>query len=120
VRIVESHRLFSYGTLRQSEVQAALFGRTVPTFEDALPGYSIEWVTIVDPAVIRTSGADRHPILRRSDEADLVVGARLTLSAEELDAADAYEVDDYTRVLVTLASGYEAWVYVATDDAAAT
>ena len=28
-------------------------------------------------------------------------------------AADAYEVDDYHRVSVKLASGLEAWVYIA-------
>jgi hypothetical protein len=36
--------------------------------------------------------------------------ARIT--EEELAAADAYEVADYKRVSVTLASGLTAWVYV--------
>jgi hypothetical protein len=34
------------------------------------------------------------------------------ITAEELAAADRYEVSEYTRVLVTLKSGARAWVYV--------
>ena len=108
-----THRVFSYGTLRQAEVQAALFGRAVPTTADALPGYRLEWLVITDPAVIATSGSDRHPILRLGADGDSVDGACLELSDEDLARADAYEVDDYVRVAVRLASGTEAWVYVA-------
>lgn len=107
------HRVFSYGTLRQADVQAALFGRAVPTAADALPGYRLEWLVITDPAVIATSGSDRHPILRPGADGDTVDGAYLELTDEELARADAYEVDDYVRVPVRLTSGTEAWVYVA-------
>ncbi|GAA1525963.1 gamma-glutamylcyclotransferase family protein [Nocardioides humi] len=109
------HRVFSYGTLRQPEVQVALFGRAVPTVADALPGYRVDWLTITDPAVIATSGSDRHPILRPGRAEDAVDGAYLELSDAELAWADAYEVDDYARTAVTLASGAEAWVYLAAD-----
>jgi len=34
------------------------------------------------------------------------------ISADELAAADRYEVSDYVRVLVPLRSGRQAWVYV--------
>jgi hypothetical protein len=34
------------------------------------------------------------------------------VSAEQLDAADAYEVGDYKRVEVSLRSGRSAWAYV--------
>jgi hypothetical protein len=107
-----NHWLFSYGTLRQPGVQAALFGRTVPTVEDSLPGYRIEWLDITDPEVISTSGSDRHPILRRGVASDSITGARLELSDADLRRADEYEVDDYVRVSVMLASGEMAWVYV--------
>lgn len=110
-----SHRLFSYGTLRQPEVQFALFGRQVPTIPDLLPGHRIDWLQITDPAVIATSGSDRHPILRRGAPSDCVEGAYLELTDEDLIAADEYEVDDYTRVNARLASGVDAWVYIATD-----
>ena len=112
-----AHRLFSYGTLRQPEVQLALFGRPVPTVDDALPGFRLEWLAITDPAVIATSGSDRHPILRRGTPADSVSGAYLELDDTDLAAADDYEVDDYRRVGVTLASGVSAEVYIAADDA---
>lgn len=112
-----SHRLFSYGTLRQPEVQAELFGGPVPTTEDSLPGWRLDWVTITDPDVIATSGSDRHPILRHRDASGSVPGVFLELDDAQLERADAYEVDDYIRIPVTLASGVAAWVYVAADDA---
>jgi hypothetical protein len=34
------------------------------------------------------------------------------ITTEELAAADRYEVSEYTRVLVTLKSGVNSWVYV--------
>ncbi len=111
-----THRLFSYGTLRQTGVQQQLFGRTVPTTDDSLPGYRLDWVTITDPEVIAASGSDRHPILRSGRAGDTVDGACLELDGAELASADAYEVDDYVRVLVTLSSGVDAWVYVAAGD----
>lgn len=107
------HRVFSYGTLRQPEVQRALYGREVATTPDALPGYRLDWLQITDAAVIATSGSDRHPILRAGDATDAVPGAFLQLSEPELAATDAYEVADYARTEVTLASGVTAWVYLA-------
>lgn len=107
-----THRLFSYGTLRQADVQLTLFGRAVPTTDDSLPGHRLDWLVITDPEVIATSGSDRHPILRRGSPCDSVAGAYLELDNDELARADAYEVDDYTRVRVTLASRVEAWVYI--------
>lgn len=112
-----THRVFSYGTLRQPNVQTALFGRPVVTVADTLPGYRIDRLTITDPGVIATSGSDRHPILRPGSAADVVDGAYLELDDHELARADAYEVDDYVRTPVTLGSGTRAWVYLADDRA---
>lgn len=112
-----THRVFSYGTLRQPLVQESLFGDHVPTEPDALPGWRLDWVSITDPGVIRTSGSDRHPILRRGAPEDRVDGASLVLGYEwQLRAVDDYEVADYQRIEVTLASGTTAWVYVAAED----
>lgn len=77
-----------------------------------LPGYRIDWLTITNTDVIAASGSDRHPILRAGDASDSVDGAYLELTDAELAATDAYEVDDYTRHRVTLASGVSAWVYL--------
>jgi len=106
-------RIFSYGTLRQSNVQVALYGREVPTVEDTLPGWKLDWIQITDPEVILASGSDRHPILRKGKPTDSVSGAYLELDQTELAATDKYEVSDYKRQSVTLASGLQAFVYVA-------
>jgi gamma-glutamylcyclotransferase (GGCT)/AIG2-like uncharacterized protein YtfP len=105
--------LFSYGTLQSSEVQLATFGRLLAGEADALHGYVRDMVEIRDTAVVATSGATHHPIVRPSaDPRDFVPGTVFAISASELGAADAYEVDDYTRIAVTLRSGKQAWVYV--------
>ncbi len=105
--------LFSYGTLQQEEVQRGSFGRSLDGTPDVLPGFATSWVTITDPAVLALSGTAVHPVVARSDdEAAQVAGTLLRLTAEELAAADLYEVDDYRRVLVRLASGTQAWVYL--------
>ncbi|MFT4231149.1 MAG: gamma-glutamylcyclotransferase family protein [Leucobacter sp.] len=111
-----THRVFSYGTLRQPEVQRSLYGREVPTSPDALPGHRLDWVAITDPEVIRVSGSDRHPILRAGAADDAVEGACLELNDVELEATDDYEIDDYARRSVVLASGIEAWAYLASED----
>ena len=104
--------LFSYGTLRDPAVQRALFGRVVEGFDDTLTGFVLESVAITDPMIIKTSGSDRHPILRRSSELHEVRGSALLLTHSELAAVDRYEVADYARTAVKLASGRTAHVYV--------
>lgn len=105
--------LFSYGTLRQSEVQLATFGRLLEGRDDVLEGYALSMIEITDPEVIAISGSNRHPLVRRTGEPDdRVEGVAFRVSAAEIAAADAYETSDYVRVTLTLASGLEASVYV--------
>ena len=105
--------LFSYGTLRQPDVQRATFGREIDGRPDAIVGYHLDYVTITDPHVIATSGSDRHPILKPTDRADAAVeGMVFEISEADLAAADEYEVDDYRRITVPLRSSGDAWVYV--------
>lgn len=105
--------LFTYGTLQYAEVQLDTFGRLVRGEADVLPGYTIDYVEIGDQRVVDLSGASVHPVLRATGSArDKVVGRVLHLSADEIDAADEYEVALYRRVRVTLDSGRAAWVYV--------
>ncbi|WP_204354768.1 gamma-glutamylcyclotransferase family protein [Mycolicibacterium llatzerense] len=104
--------LFSYGTLRQRDVQLSTFGRELNGSDDAIVGYRLGWVTITDPHVIETSGSDRHPILKPGTPEDAVDGSVFEITDAELVAADEYEVDDYQRVQVPLRSGRQAWVYV--------
>jgi hypothetical protein len=94
-------------------VQQALFGRALAGMPDALPGYASRMLEIVDPDVLATSGERFHPVVvATGDPADQVPGTVFAVTPGELDAADRYEVSDYRRVSVTLASGTEAWVYV--------
>ena len=105
--------LFSYGTLRQKEVQLALFGRALDGRADVLPGYALSPIQLTDPDVITTSGTALHTIVRKTGAPlDEVPGIVLRITGAELAAADAYETADYTRVTVRLGSGIEAFVYV--------
>ncbi|WP_077515712.1 gamma-glutamylcyclotransferase [Rhodanobacter sp. C03] len=105
--------LFSYGTLQTAAVQLATFGRQLAGQPDRLDGYRRELIRIDDPQVVATSGASHHPIVHDSgNPEDSVSGTVFRLSTAELARADAYEVDDYRRVAVTLASGTRAWIYV--------
>lgn len=106
--------LFSYGTLRQREVQLATFGRELEGEPDALCGFVLSTVVIADPDVVATSGSSEHPILRRSaDAGDEIAGVAFAVSEGDLIRADAYETADYRRIEMVLKSGRRAFVYVA-------
>lgn len=105
--------LFTYGTLQFAEVQLDTFGRLVAGESDVLPGYTIDYAEIEDARVVDVSGMSVHPVLRATGSpVDKVVGKVLHITADELEAADEYEVSLYRRTSVTLASGRTAWVYV--------
>jgi gamma-glutamylcyclotransferase (GGCT)/AIG2-like uncharacterized protein YtfP len=105
--------LFSYGTLRLDEVQLATFGRRMPMRPATLTGYVLDTLAILDPHVVAVSGSAEHPFARATGEpSDVVDGVVLELADGDLAAADRYEVDDYRRVKVILASGETAWLYV--------
>ncbi|MEA3014401.1 MAG: hypothetical protein QOD42_2946 [Sphingomonadales bacterium] len=95
-------------------MQRAKFGRLLDGRTDALPGFALAPLTIADPDVVAVSGAAVHMIARATgDPADLVPGLVFAVTPAELEAADDYEVDAYARIRVRLASGAEAFVYVA-------
>jgi hypothetical protein len=79
-----SELLFSYGILRQREVQRATFGREIAGYLDTIGGYDLEYVTITDRHVIATSGSDRHPILRPTDRPDVHVDGTVSPSARRI------------------------------------
>ena len=106
-------RLFSYGTLRQENVQLSLFGRRLDGEPDCVTGFTLSSVTIEDPDVVGQSGLETHPILVSADDPAVeVAGTVFLLSAAELAVADDYEVSPYVRVEAPLRSGGIAWVYV--------
>jgi len=98
--------LFSYGTLQEERVQLATFGRRLGGDRDALPEYE-------------ASVAGPHANLTFNGRADSrASGMVFDVTDAELAAADEYErTARYTRVMVTLASGRQAWVYVHDDEA---
>jgi gamma-glutamylcyclotransferase (GGCT)/AIG2-like uncharacterized protein YtfP len=105
--------LFSYGTLQDEAVQLVTFGRRLAGTPDLLRGYRLDLLTIRDAAVVATSGAAQHPIASYTgDDTHAVPGTVFRLTPQELARADAYEVADYRRTAVTLASGLQAWMYV--------
>jgi hypothetical protein len=105
--------LFSYGTLQLEPVQLATFGRLLDGKQDRLPGYALGQLEIHDAQVVALSGKTHHLIIAPGRPEDTVEGMVLALTPAELQQADAYEVDDYKRERVTLASGLAAWAYVA-------
>lgn len=96
-------RLFVYGTLMDASVQSAVLGRAVPGEADALDGFASGWLT---------QGGERYPAVRREAGAR-TNGLVLSLTPDELAAADAYEGEGYHRRPVRLASGLDAFVYEA-------
>lgn len=105
--------LFSYGTLRQPEVQLATFGRELDGALDVLVGFRLTPLTISDPDVVKLSGKAVHTIaVETGDPADRISGMLFELTQAELESGDRYEVDAYARVEVALESGRTAWAYV--------
>lgn len=108
-----TEKLFSYGTLQYEAVQLTNFGRKLEGIVDELPGFKLSMIEIKASNVIATSGEDFHPIITYSgNSADNVKGTVFSISPDELQQADSYEVEDYKRIRVQLASGIDAWVYV--------
>jgi Gamma-glutamyl cyclotransferase, AIG2-like len=115
MRAFDMPLLFSYGTLQHDHVQLSTFGRRLEGERDDLPGFEPSFVSIQDPQVVASSGHTHHANATFNGRHDSrVSGTVFEVTEAELAAADEYEQRAaYTRVCVTLASGKEAWVYVA-------
>ena len=108
-----SQLLFSYGTLQDESVQLATFGRRLEGTKDTLRGYRLHTVRINDQQFVATSGtADHRNLEFTGNPSDIVEGAAFNVTLSELQQADDYEPDGYTRELVQLTSGLNAWVYL--------
>jgi gamma-glutamylcyclotransferase (GGCT)/AIG2-like uncharacterized protein YtfP len=108
--------LFSYGTLQQANVQMALFGRLLQGQPDALPEFEPSTVPIEDAQVLASSGMTHYANVTFNGRKDShVSGMVFEITDDEFAAADRYEEPaGYKRIVVPLASGKHAWVYVAT------
>ena len=106
--------LFSYGTLRESRVQLAIFGRLLAGENDVLVGFKTAGKTIEDGAFLaRGEQPQQLTAINTNDPNDAITGTVFELSKEELEVADKYEPKGYQRIEVTLASGKTAWIYLA-------
>ncbi len=105
--------LFSYGTLQREDVQRATFGRSLKSQPDELPGYELTQVKIEDVRVVAATGLTHYANVVFNGRTDSrISGAVLEVTEAELAAADIYEQDAaYVRIIVTLTSGKQAWVY---------
>lgn len=115
----QTENLFAYGTLQTEAVQLSLFGRRLDGKEDVLAGYRLTIIRIEDHEFVALSGSAHHRSLQfTGNPSDFVEGTAFAVTDSELQQADAYEPDGYTRNLVQLRSGLKAWVYL--DDRSAT
>lgn len=106
--------LFSYGTLQKPEVQLKLFGRLLNGAKDILKGYKIVSIEVTDESFLaKGEGKFQRTLVPSKENDDSIEGIVFELSTEELLLADKYEPDNYQRVIVTLKSGKEAWIYTA-------
>ena len=109
----ETEYLFAYGTLQDEAVQLATFGRKLTGKQNSLVGYRLNMMEIADKDFAASSGTRHHRNLQFTGNAsDFVTGTVYLLTQSELEQADAYEPDDYLRVMVKLKTGINAWVYV--------
>ena len=110
----ETENLFSYGTLQSKAVQLATFGRSLEEKPGRLIGYRITMIPISNHKLMTTTGAPHNRNIQFTGIAsDVVEGSVFQVTKNELERADAYErIADYKRVLVQLASGRTAWVYL--------
>jgi gamma-glutamylcyclotransferase (GGCT)/AIG2-like uncharacterized protein YtfP len=97
--------LFSYGTLQDPAIQTTHFGRLLSGRSDRLDGFTRSHIA---------SDGGVYPILIPGGAApEAIDGVVFEVTAADLAASDLYEGDAYSRIRVRLASGLEAWVYVA-------
>ncbi len=99
------HLLFSYGTLQLKKVQLESFGRFLTGNPDQLNAFKLEQLMIKDDMVLQRSGESTHPIAVPSlHKDDFIAGTLFEITDTELAQTDAYEVSDYKRIEVNLAS----------------
>lgn len=95
-------------------MQLSTFGRLLHGQRDALLNAVLSLVKIDDPVLVATLGKTHHNnVLLNGHDSDRVHGMVFEISDDELVKVDGYEAPfAYARVLASVASGAEVWVYV--------
>ncbi|MBM3460400.1 MAG: gamma-glutamylcyclotransferase, partial [Armatimonadetes bacterium] len=77
--------LFSYGTLRQEEVQLATFGRRLHGTPDELVGFEPTLATVTNPEFVLATGTASHANARfTGSPSSRVAGIAFAVTDEEL------------------------------------
>lgn len=103
--------LFTYGTLKDKEIQERIFGRILKGTPDQLIGYCIKEIQIEEEF-----GIIEYPIIvETKNTEDSISGLCYQISERELELADTYEGMHYKRIEVRLESNEMAWTYTAVE-----
>ena len=88
-----------------------LFGRILQGKIDQVSAFRIEAMVFPDD---NFEGVQQeYPVaLTTNNPNDVVTGTVYTITEKELEQADQYETEAYTRITVELESGIAAWIYV--------
>lgn len=106
--------LFSYGTLQKENVQIELFGRLLQGSRDVLKDHKLIPIEITDEAFLAKGEEWQQLTVTVSEDSnDAIEGTVFEITEEELHHADEYEPVNYKRIKKVLASGKEAWIYIA-------
>ena len=100
-------KLFSYGTLQDTDVQENLFGRILQGTPEILIGYELSEIQIEEEF-----GLVHYPIIMETEDSnDTISGILYQVSMNDLHQADLYEGKHYKRIEVQLQSNQKAWAY---------
>lgn len=103
-------KLFTYGTLQQTDIQEELFGRRLVGTPEKLVGYALEEIQIEEEFGL----IDYEILVETGNPTDTINGIVYEVTQKELNQADLYEGMNYKRVEVHLQSDQKAWAYSAT------
>jgi gamma-glutamylcyclotransferase (GGCT)/AIG2-like uncharacterized protein YtfP len=100
-------KLFTYGTLQDTDVQENLFGRILQGTPETLIGYELSEIQIEEEF-----GLVQYPIIvETNDSDDTIDGILYEVTMNDLYQADLYEGKHYKRIEVQLQSNQKAWAY---------
>ena len=106
--------IFSHGSLQQPDVQVSIYGRALRVEPDELLDCIRTRVEVPPWHKAAATGTTHYANVEfAAGSGGRVAGMVFEVTDAELLLTDAYEQDaEYVRILVRLASGRSAWVYV--------
>ena len=108
-------QLFSYGAFTQEHVHKEVYERRLSGRLDSLPGYRLKLIGVSEHTA-GTLRIEQQPAAVPGDADDIIAGMRYEISEAELAAVEEINRELFDKEWVKLASGEEAWVFVAKRD----